>query len=317
MNQDKPKSLSRILVTGGAGFIGSHIVDDLIKNGYDVTVVDDLSSGKLENVNKKADFYCCDIFSKKALEEVFELVHPDYIIHHAAQATVVKSMSDPVFDAQINIIGTLNLLELSKEFKIKKFIYAGSGGTAYGNPCYVPCDENHPVNPISPYGISKHTVEHYLNFYHDQYGLEYISFRYPNIYGERQDPSTEAGVISIFAKQMLQNKEVIIYGNGLQSRDFVYVKDIARANLLALENNNIPSGIYNLGWGRGTTIDLVYETLKVITRYKKNPINQPERKGEVYRTFLDGEKFRKYTWWQPEVSLSQGCVWVVDWMKRN
>ena len=179
------------------------------------------------------------------------------------------------------------------------------------------CFENHPVNPISPYGISKHTVEHYLNYYHHQYGLNYVSFRYPNIYGERQDPSTEAGVVSIFAKQMLQNKEVIIYGNGLQSRDFVYVKDIAYANLLALEKDNIPSGIYNLGWGKGTTISAVYETLKNIIGYKKNPINKPERNGEVYRTFLDGEKFRKYTWWQPEVSLSQGCMWVVDWMKRN
>ena len=311
------KSPDKVLVTGGAGFIGSHIVDTLIENFYDVIIVDDLSSGKLENINKKADFYLCDIFSKTILQNVFEETHPDYVIHHAAQSTVVKSMSDPVSDAQTNIIGTLNLLELSKEFKIEKFIYAGSGGTAYGNPLYVPCDENHPVNPISPYGISKHTVEHYLNFYHNQYGLEYISFRYPNIYGERQDPSTEAGVISIFAKQMLQNKEVIIYGNGLQSRDFVYVKDIARANLLALENNNIPSGIYNIGWGHGTTIDLVYETLKVITRYKKNPINKPERNGEVYRTFLDAEKFRKYAWWKPEFYLNEGCVKVVDWMKEN
>ena len=311
------KSLEKVLVTGGAGFIGSHIVDELIENGYDVIVVDDLSSGKLENINKKADFYICDVSSKTILQDVFEETSPNYVIHHAAQATVVKSMNNPVFDAQINIIGTLNLLELSKEFKVEKFIYAGSGGTAYGNPYYLPCDENHPVNPISPYGISKHTVEHYLNFYYNEYGLDYISFRYPNIYGERQDPSTEAGVISIFAKQMLQNKEVIIYGNGLQSRDFVYVKDIAYANLLALEKDNIPSGIYNLGWGEGTTVNTIYETLKVITRYKKNPINKPERSGEVYRTFLDAEKFRKYTWWKPEVSLSMGCMYVVDWMKRN
>jgi UDP-glucose 4-epimerase len=311
------KSLEKVLVTGGAGFIGSHIVDELIENGYDVTIVDDLSSGKLENINKKADFYICDVSSKTILQDVFEETSPDCVIHHAAQATVVKSMNNPVFDAQINIIGTLNLLELSKEFKVEKFIYAGSGGTAYGNPSYLPCDENHPVNPISPYGISKHTVEHYLNFYHNEYGLDYVSFRYPNIYGERQDPSTEAGVISIFAKQMLQNKEVIIYGNGLQSRDFVYVKDIAYANLLALEKDNIPSGIYNLGWGEGTTIDMVYETLRVITRYKKNPINKPERSGEVYRTFLNADKFKKYTWWKPEVSLSMGCMYVVDWMKRN
>ena len=311
------KSPEKILVTGGAGFIGSHIVDELIENGYDVTIVDDLSSGKLENVNKKADFYFCDISSRTILEDVFESTHPDCVIHHAAQATVVKSMNNPVFDAQINIVGTSNLLELSKEFKVEKFIYAGSGGTAYGNPSYLPCDEIHPINPISPYGISKHTVEHYLHFYYSQYKLKYISFRYPNIYGERQDPSTEAGVISIFAKQMLKNKEVIIYGNGLQSRDFVYVKDIAYANLLALESDNIPSGIYNLGWGQGTTVNTIYETLKVITRYKKNPINKPERDGEVYRTFLDAEKFRKYTWWKPEVSLSVGCMYVVDWMKKN
>ncbi len=311
------KGLNKVLVTGGAGFIGSHIVDTLIENDYDVIVVDDLSSGKLENINKKADFYLCDISSKTILQDVFEETRPDYVVHHAAQATVIKSMSDPVSDVLVNVVGTLNLLELSKEFNIVKFIYAGSGGTAYGNPCYVPCDENHPVNPISPYGISKHAVEHYLNFYYDQYGLDYISFRYPNIYGERQDPLTEAGVISIFAKQMLKNKEVIIYGNGLQSRDFVYVKDIARANLLALESNNIPSGIYNLGWGEGTTINMVYETLNQIIKYKKNPVNKPERKGEVYRTFLDAEKFRKYTWWKPEVSLSMGCMYVVDWMKRN
>jgi len=305
------KGLNKVLVTGGAGFIGSHIVDTLIENDYDVIVVDDLSSGKLENINKKADFYLCDISSKTILQDVFEETRPDYVVHHAAQATVIKSMSDPVSDVLVNVVGTLNLLELSKEFNIVKFIYAGSGGTAYGNPCYVPCDENHPVNPISPYGISKHAVEHYLNFYYDQYGLDYISFRYPNIYGERQDPLTEAGVISIFAKQMLKNKEVIIYGNGLQSRDFVYVKDIARANLLALESNNIPSGIYNLGWGEGTTINMVYETLNQIIKYKKNPVNKPERKGEVYRTFLDAEKFRKYTWWKPEVSLSDGMYVVL------
>jgi UDP-glucose 4-epimerase len=311
------KSPEKVLVTGGAGFIGSHIVDELIENEYDVIIVDDLSSGKLENINKNADYYHCDIVSKNILRDVFEETLPDHVIHHAAQATVVKSMSDPISDAQTNIIGTLNLLELSKEFRIKKFIYAGSGGTAYGNPSYLPCDEIHPINPISPYGISKHTVEHYLHFYYSQYKLKYISFRYPNIYGERQDPSTEAGVISIFAKQMLKNKEVIIYGNGLQSRDFVYVKDIAYANLLALESDNIPSGIYNLGWGQGTTVNTIYETLKVITRYKKNPINKPERDGEVYRTFLDAEKFRKYTWWKPEVSLSVGCMYVVDWMKKN
>lgn len=307
----------KVLVTGGAGFIGSHIVDMLIENDYDVIIVDDLSSGKLENVNKQADFYHCDIVSKTILQDVFEETCPDYVIHHAAQATVVKSLINPALDAQTNIFGSLNLLNLSKEFNVKKFIYAGSGGTAYGNPAYLPCDENHPVNPISPYGISKHTVEHYLEYYYQQYGLNYVSFRYPNIYGERQDPSTEAGVISIFAKQMLKNKEVIIYGNGLQSRDFVYVKDIARANLLALENNNIPSGIYNLGWGEGTTVNTIYETLKSIMGYKKNPINKPERKGEVYRTFLDAEKFRKYTWWQPEVSLFDGCKRVVGWMLLN
>ena len=307
----------KVLVTGGAGFIGSHIVDMLIENNYDVIVVDDLSGGKIENVDKNADFYFCDISSYQILKDVFEETKPDYVIHHAAQATVVKSLINPALDAQTNIFGSLNLLNLSKEFNVKKFIYAGSGGTAYGNPAYLPCDENHPINPISPYGISKHTAEHYLEYYHLQYGLDYVSFRYPNVYGERQDPSTEAGVISIFAKQMLKNKEVIIYGNGLQSRDFVYVKDIAYANLLALEKDNIPSGIYNLGWGEGTTIDMVYETLRVITRYKKNPINKPERSGEVYRTFLNADKFKKYTWWKPEVSLSMGCMYVVDWMKRN
>jgi len=311
------KSPEKVLVTGGAGFIGSHIVDMLIENDYDVIVVDDLSSGKLENVSKNADFYFCDISSYQILKDVFEETKPDYVIHHAAQSTVVKSFTNPALDAQTNIFGSLNLLNLSKEFKVKKFIYAGSGGTAYGNPAYLPCDEKHPINPISPYGISKHTAEHYLEYYHLQYGLNYVSFRYPNIYGERQDPSSEAGVISIFAKQMLKNKEVIIFGNGLQSRDFVYVKDIAYANLLALENNNMPSGIYNLGWGQGTTVNTIYETLKNIIGYKKNPINKPERKGEVYRTYLDAEKFKKYTWWKPEVNLFDGCKKVVDWMKKN
>lgn len=314
---DREESFGRVLVTGGAGFIGSHIVDTFIKYGYDVSIIDDMSTGKVENLNKKATVYYGDIFYKTKLREIFESISPEYVIHHAAQATVVQSLRNPMGDAQVNILGSLNLLELSKEFKVKKFLYAGSGGTAYGNPSYLPCDENHPVNPISPYGISKHTVEHYLNFYHNEYGLNYISFRYPNIYGERQDPSTEAGVISIFSKQMLKNKEVIIFGNGYQSRDFVYVKDIAKANLLAIENRTIPSGIYNLGWGKETTVNTIYETLKKIIGYKKNPINKPERQGEVYRTFLDPNKFRKYTWWQPQYDLYDGCVKVVNWMKES
>src|SRR4030067_347000 len=221
------------LVTGGAGFIGSHVVDALISAGYEVVVVDDLSTGNLANLNPAATFYQMDIRSQQ-LAEVFEKERPAYVDHHAAQMDVRRSIADPLFDAEVNVIGSINLIECCRRYGVKRLIYISTGGAVYGEPEYLPCDEAHPINPICPYGASKHTVEHYLFMYQQNYGLEYNVLRYPNVYGPRQDPHGEAGVVAIFTGQMLDDKQVVINGDGEQPRYFVYVEGCAQANRLAM-----------------------------------------------------------------------------------
>ncbi len=225
----------KVLVTGGAGFIGSHIVDKLIEEGYEVIVVDDLSSGKEKNINKKAKFYRLNI-QDSGLESVFQKEEPDYVNHHAAQIDVRRSVSYPILDAKINVLGTINLLQNCLKYKTRKVIFASSGGAIYGEQQVFPAPENHPLRPISPYGITKLVAEHYLYYYKTIYELDYMSLRYANVYGPRQDPFGEAGVIAIFIKKMLNEEQAIINGDGEQTRDFVYVEDVARANLLAMKN---------------------------------------------------------------------------------
>ena len=294
----------KVLVTGGAGFIGSHVVDTLIDNGYEVVIIDDLSTGRASNLNPAAKFYQMDIRSPE-LAGVFEKERPDYVNHHAAQMDVRRSVVDPMFDADVNVRGSINVIECARQYGVKRFVYISTGGAVYGEPEYLPCDENHPINPICPYGASKHTVEHYLYMYRVNYGLDYTVIRYPNVYGPRQDPHGEAGVVAIFTGLMMKDGPVVINGDGKQTRDFVYVGDCARGNLLALtcEDTN---GIFNLGFGRGTSVNEIYEALKKITGYQREAVHGPAKLGETSHIYLDASKARQMLGWMPTVSLEEG-----------
>jgi UDP-glucose 4-epimerase len=303
----------KVLVTGGAGFIGSHVVDTYINHGYEVAVVDDLSTGRLSNLNPEATFHKMDIRSPR-LTEVFERERPDYVNHHAAQMDVRRSVADPIFDADVNILGSINLIECAKRFQVKRFVYISTGGAVYGEPEYLPCDEAHPIHPICQYGASKHTVEHYLYIYHQLYGLDYVVLRYPNVYGPRQDPHGEAGVVAIFTGQMLRGQQTLINGDGEQQRDFVYVGDCARANLLALQTKN-SAAIYNLGSGQGTSVNQIFAALKSITAYTLPEMHGPAKVGETSRIYLDATKARQELEWVPTISLEEGLGQTVEYFK--
>ena len=296
----------KILVTGGAGFIGSYVVDLYLEQGIEVVVVDDLSTGRLQNLNPAAKFYQLDIRSPE-LERVFEQERPEVVNHHAAQMDVRRSVREPIFDAEVNISGSLNLLECSRRFGVERFIYISTGGAVYGEPIYLPCDEAHPINPICPYGASKHTVEHYLYMYRENYGLEYTVLRYPNVYGPRQNPRGEAGVVAIFTGQILAGEEVVINGDGEQERDFVYVADCAHANLLARVNGK-ESGIYNIGSGRGTTVNEIFEGLKAIIDYPRPATYGPAKLGETRRIYLTAKRAEKDLGWTVTTRLKEGLL---------
>ncbi len=303
----------KVLVTGGAGFIGSHVVDALIQEGHSVVVIDDLSTGKREHVNPQAAFYELDILSLD-LDEVFAEERPELVNHHAAQVDVRRSMAEPSYDAEVNVVGSLNLLECARRHGTRQFIYASTGGAVYGEPIYLPCDENHPLNAICPYGVSKHTVEHYLYLYGENHGLEYTILRYPNVYGPRQDPFGEAGVVAIFARQMLHGEQVVINGSGQQERDFVYVADIVRANMLAMDKGK--GQIYNLGCGLGTSISELFATMKGITAYTREPVHGPAKQGETFRIYLDAGKIRRELGWEPLIGLEEGLTKTIDFFLK-
>lgn len=301
--------MAKILVTGGAGFIGSHVVDLFLAQGYEVVVVDDLSSGKASNLNPKAKFYQLDIRSPE-VREMFALERPDYVSHHAAQAEVRRSVAEPSFDASVNILGSISLLECAREFGVKHFVYISSGGAAYGEPEKLPCTEEHPVNPICPYGASKHTVEHYLYMYCANFGLNYTVLRYANVFGPRQNPLGEAGVVAIFAGKMLAGEPALINGDGEQTRDFVYVGDCAHANYLAVTVPH-PSGIYNIGWGRPTSVNEIFTALAKITGYAHPVQRGPAKVGETRHIYLDASKAGKILGWTPTLTLEEGLEKVV------
>jgi UDP-glucose 4-epimerase len=305
----------KILVTGGAGFIGSHVVNVFIENGHEVVVVDDLSTGRRSNLNTAATFYKVDIRSPQ-LAEIFEKEQPQVIDHHAAQMDVRRSVEDPLFDADVNVLGSIKLIELARKHNVQRFIYISTGGAVYGEPEYLPCDEAHPINPICPYGASKHTVEHYLYMYQELYDLNYVILRYPNVYGPRQDPHGEAGVVAIFAGQMLGGDQIVINGDGEQERDFVYVGDCARANLLALTTEN-SNTIFNLGYGKGTTINEIYTNLKNITGYELSAKHGPAKVGETRRIFLEASKAEKKLDWKPTVGLEAGLSETVEYFRQT
>lgn len=293
----------RVLITGGAGFIGSHVVDLLLAEGHKVAVVDNLSTGRRENVNPQADFFLADIGSPD-LAAVFDAVQPQAVVHLAAQASVPASVADPARDAAVNVLGSVNLLQQSVRVGVDKFVYVSTGGALYGEPQYLPCDEDHPIVPLSPYGVSKHTVEHYLHFYRQVHGLAYTVLRLANVYGPRQDPFGEAGVVAIFTQRMLDGEQVVIYGNGEQERDFVFVVDCARAAVLALSRSD--GQAYNIGCGRGTTINALFALMRSITGYTLEPRYDPPRPGDVFRSFLNADKARRELGWEPTVSLDEG-----------
>lgn len=305
----------KVLVTGGAGFIGSHVVDAYLAAGIEVAVVDNLSTGRRSNLNPGARFYEIDIRSK-ALWEVLEQERPEVVNHHAAQMSVRNSVADPLYDADVNILGSLNLMEGCRRFGIGTIVYISSGGAVYGEPVYLPCDEKHPVDPVCPYGASKHAVEHYLFLYRAIYGLEYRVLRYPNVYGPRQDPNGEAGVVAIFAGQMLADEPVVINGDGEQLRDFVYVGDCARANLMALEPG-VESGIFNLGSGRGTSVNEIYAILREITGYSRAASHGPAKLGETSRIYLNAEKAHEQLGWSPQVELAGGLRQTVEYFRSR
>jgi UDP-glucose 4-epimerase len=302
----------RVLVTGGAGFIGSSVVDLLISEGHDVCVLDDLSSGKKEHINESAAFYEMSILSD--VGKIIKDEDIECVIHHGAQINVRKSVEDPVFDAKINILGSLNLLESSKD--VKKFIFASTGGAIYGEPEYLPADESHPEKPLCPYGVSKLAFEKCLYIYGEIYGLEYVSLRYGNVYGPRQDPHGEAGVVAIFANKMLKGEIPTINGDGNQTRDFVYVEDVARSNLLAMEK--FPKErVINIGTGIETSVNEIFEAIQKSLSTDIKPVHVPVIKGEVEKISLDVKRAERELGWQPEVNLKDGIGKYLDYLKTT
>ena len=279
-----------------------------------MVIVDNLSTGRKSNLNPAARLYEIDIRDPK-IDEVFAREKPDIVNHHAAQMNVRRSIIEPLFDADVNILGSLNLIECARRHQVKRFMYISTGGAVYGEPVYLPCDEAHPVNPICQYGASKHTVEHYLFMYHVNYDLDYVVIRYPNVYGPRQDPQGEAGVVAIFTGQMIEGKQTVINGDGEQERDFVYVEDCARANLLATTTENVNT-IYNLGSGHGTSVNQIHDLLKKIIRYDKDPRHGPAKVGETRKIYLDASKANKDLGWWPSIDLDEGLSKTVDYFTK-
>ena len=304
-----------IMITGGAGFIGSHIVDAFVQAGHNVCIVDDLSTGHADNIHPDAKLHTVDIRDRDALETVFQEERPEIISHQAAKANVRESMEKPCLYAQVNVMGSLNLLQLSTQYGVQKIIYASTGGAVYGEPEYLPADESHPVNPLDPYGASKHFVEHYLYIYRKHFDLDYTVLRYPNVYGPRQDPNGEAGVVAIWTDRMLKNEMAIVNGSGEQERDFVYVGDIAQANVLAVNEGG--GEIVNLGSGIGTSINELFEVLKESTGYEQEAVYGSAKQGEVFRIFITKEKAQRVLGWEPRVPLEEGLERTVAYFREQ
>lgn len=300
----------KTLVTGGAGFIGSHLVDALIKRGHKVVVIDNLSTGKKENVNKKAKFYKIDILSPKIFQ-IFKKEKPEIVYHFAAQINVRKSVENPIFDAKVNILGSLNILEASKKFGVKKIIFASTGGAIYGEAKKIPTPENYPPNPISPYGIAKLAVENYLKFYKENFGLNFVSLRFGNVYGPKQDPRGEAGVVAIFIDKLLKGKRPTIFGSGSQTRDFIFIEDVISACLKAL-NYRGKEEVFNVGTGIETSINQLYKLISKILKKDIEPIYAPPKPGDLKRSCLDIKKAKKELKWKPKYSLEEGLLKVIS-----
>ena len=303
---------TKVLVTGGAGFIGSHVVDRLVQEGNDVIVIDDLSTGKRKQVNKKAKFYKMDIQSKR-IERVFKNERPLIVVHLAAQMDVRRSTEDPSFDAEVNILGTINLLEHAVKNGVRKISFASSGGAVYGEQEVFPASESHRTDPLSPYGISKLAGEKYLAYYENAMGLRYVALRFANVYGPRQNPEGEAGVMAIFSKKMLDGGQPIINGTGKQTRDFVYVDDVVEAVMVTLGEDS--QGILNVGTGQETSVNECYGIIKELTKSSCKDLYGAAKKGEQFRSVLDVRKIGKGFGWEPQVSLLDGLKRTVEFFQ--
>lgn len=301
----------KIMVTGGAGFIGSHLVDAVVSLGNRVAVVDNLSTGQRHYLPPEASFFEMDVRDRR-LFSLLDQERPDVVIHHAAQVDVTTSLADPLFDAEVNILGSLNLLEACRRSGVKKIIYASSSA-GFGDPKYLPIDEEHPCVPLSPYGVTKHTFEHFLHLYRLNYGLNWTALRYGNVYGPRQDPFGGGGVVAIFSRKMLDGVTPTIFGDGEQTRDFVYAEDVVDANLKAIHAGD--GRVYNIGSGVETSVNQIFEALKAIMGFVGEPIYAAPRSGEIRRMCLSIGKAVAELGWKPSVSLSEGLRRTVEFFR--
>lgn len=302
-----------ILVTGGAGFIGSHLTDKLIEVGHEVVVIDDLSTGTKENLNPKATFYERSITDD--LSDIFEKFKPEVVFHVAAQIDLRKSVESPVFDANTNILGSLNILENMKKFGSKKIIFSSTGGAIYGDGVKIPTGETEATEPCSPYGIAKLSIEKYLNFYKKTHGIDFTSLRYGNVYGPRQNPKGEAGVISIFVQKILDGEQPIINGSGKQTRDYVFVADVVNANLLSLEKN--ANGAFNVGTGKEIDVNTLFRKIVKYMDVDVEEVHGPEKPGEQLKSCLSYSKIENELGWKPEFDIDKGMKKTIEWFKSQ
>jgi UDP-glucose 4-epimerase len=304
----------KVIVTGGAGFIGSHLVDALVDRGERVLVLDDLSTGERENINPAATFRELDIRLPEAAAAVREW-RPDVVCHLAAQMSVSRSVREPLFDAGVNLVGALNLLEAAREAGAR-FVFASTGGALYGDADVLPTPETYPAWPVSPYGVAKLSFEHYLHCYAVQHGLRYVALRYANVYGPRQNPHGEAGVIAIFCLRMLAGEQAVINGDGRYTRDFVHVSDVVRANLAALDAPDV-TGHFNVGTGRQVDINRVFELVRELLGVSVPEVHGPARAGDQRTSALDSGLIAEKLGWRPQVALEDGLEGTVAWFRAR
>jgi len=301
----------RILVTGGAGFIGSNVADRFLALGHDVAVLDNLSTGRRENLDQRVRLYEADLIDPDAVEKVVADFRPEIVDHHAAQIDVRHSVDHPAFDAKTNILGGIGLLEACVRHGVRKLIYASTGGALYGEGRQLPATEDHPAHPESPYGVSKLTVEHYVYVFRLLHRLDATVLRYPNVFGPRQNPHGEAGVNAIFIGLMCEGKAPTIFGDGEAVRDYLYVDDVVRANEFALTKGS--GETVNLGWGEGVSVNDIVRSLKTILKFPGDAIHAPARAGEVQRIYLDASRAKAVLGWTPQVSFEEGLRRTVAW----
>lgn len=304
----------KILVTGGAGFIGSHLVDAYCAGGHTVCIIDNLSTGSRAYLNPRATLYEADICHPE-IAAIFARERPDVVNHHAAQIDVRRSTADPLFDCQVNVVGFLNVMECARKNGCRRVVLASSGGTVYGEQEAFPATEGHPTRPCSPYGIAKLTAEHYLHYYERQYGIPSVSLRYANVYGPRQNAEGEAGVVAIFARKMLAGERPMIYGDGTQTRDFTYIDDVVAVNQLALRP--AVTGVYNVGTGVETAVNALFQMMKELSGADCTVLYGPAKPGEQRRSALLSVRLQATVHWQPTVALPEGLRSTVEWFRNK